>query len=669
MTALADDPQALHRCIRDLVACTALPAFGAGREPQAIVESLADVLWRNLGLDFVYVCVQGTPEEAAVEAVRSARQSDDASQAHAIGQALALWLKSADANPLPCIPNPVGDGMVRLIAIPIGVEGQYGMVAAGSRQTDFPTDSDRLLLNVGANQVAVWLREARLLAALREADRLKEQILAREQEARAELQRSAAELTEWKNRYEAAIQATGQLLYDWNSQTQEVLWGGQTEPLLGYSLEEMPKTLLDATALLHPHDRAAFAAEIKRACATKTPFHVECRMRTKDDVYITVENKGHFFSDSAGNAVHVVGFVADITARKQKEEESARLAAIVESSEDAILSKTLEGTILSWNRGAERLYNYTAEEVIGRPVSLLAPPEQQGEILRILERLRRGERIEHYETVRQKKDGTRVSISLTVSPVKNATGAIIGASAIARDITARKQAEIKVQRINAELEQFAYIVSHDLQEPLRTIASFVSLLAKRYQGRLDADAEEYIAFAVDGAQRMQQMIQGLLAYARVGGQTQKFTMVDCEKLLTHVINDLRSTITEQQATITHDPLPMILGDGDRLKQVFQNLLGNALKFRGEAPPCVHVSAQRVDGQWRFVVRDNGIGLNPQQAGRLFHVFQRLHPRSAYPGTGIGLAICKKIIEQHGGRIWVESTPGQGAAFFFTLAMG
>lgn len=662
MTALADDSQSLRRCIRDLVAFTALPAFWAGREPRAIVESLADVLWRTLGLDFVYVCVQGSPGEVALQAVRTAQQSDIAGQTQAISQALALWLKSADANPLSCIPNPAGSGMVRLIALPIGVEGRYGVVAAGSQQEDFPTESDRLLLNVGANQMAIWLREARLHAALREADQLKDQVLAREQEV-------CAELTEWKNRYEAAIQATGQLLYDWNSQTQQVLWGGETELLLGYSPEEMPKTLIGAMVLLHPQDRAAFSAEIKRVRATKTPFHLECRMRRKDGVYITVENKGHFFSDGVGNAVHVVGFVADITARKQKEEDSARLAAIVESSEDAILSKTLDGIILSWNRGAERLYGYTAEEVIGQSVALLAPPEQQDEIPRILERLRRGERLEHYETVRRKKDGTRVSISLTVSPVKNAAGEIIGASAIARDITARKQAETKVQRINAELQQFAYIVSHDLQEPLRTVASFVSLLAKRYQGRLDADAEEYITFAVDGARRMQQMIQGLLAYARVGGQTQKFAIVDCEELLTHVINDLRGAITAQQATITHDPLPTIPGDAVRLKQVFQNLLGNALKFRGEAPPCVHVSAQRVNGQWRFVVRDNGIGLNPQQAGRLFQVFQRLHPRSAYPGTGIGLAICKKIIEQHGGQIWVESAPGQGAAFFFTLAMG
>jgi light-regulated signal transduction histidine kinase (bacteriophytochrome) len=167
---------------------------------------------------------------------------------------------------------------------------------------------------------------------------------------------------------------------------------------------------------------------------------------------------------------------------------------------------------------------------------------------------------------------------------------------------------------------------------------------------------------------MQQMIKDLLAYTRAGDQAREFTAVDCEQLLARVEHDLQSAITAQQATITHDPLPTVPGDVVRLKQVFQNLLANALKFRGEAPPRVHVSVQRLNGQWRFGVRDNGIGIAPKQARRLFQVFQRLHPHSAYPGTGIGLAICKKIIEQHGGQIWVESAPEQGATFFFTLAM-
>jgi PAS domain S-box-containing protein len=769
---VADEVQYLRRCVRDLVAFTTLPAVWTGREPRAIVESLADVFLRTLGLDLVYICMKGSQDEVAHEAARAARQPEVAGQTQAIGRALARWLESADSSPPTSIPNPAGSGTVRLAVIPIGYEGEYGVVAAGSQRGGFPTELDRLLLNVGANQIAIWLQ--------------KDHLLAREQAARTDLQRVAAELAEWKNRYEAAIQATGQLLYDWNLQTQQVLWGGQPELSLGYSLEEMPRTLVGAMALLHPDDRAAFTAEIERVSATRTPLQLEYRLRRKDGAYITVESKGHFVLDSTGNATHMVGFVVDITARKQAEEDRARLAAIVESSEDAILSKTLDGVILSWNTSAERLYGYTAVEIIGQPVSLLAPPEQLEEMQRILEQLRQGERVEHYETVRRKKDGTRIAISLTVSPVKNAAGQVIGASAIARDITARKQAEEALREsedrfralVNAapamvwaatpdgtmsfvtdrwlqycglraeqlardwpqlvlhpddyeryvtqwtqalaqgtlyeievrnrrhdgeyrwfltravpartatgriigwygttldihdrklledELRQFSYIVAHDLNEPLRTIGTFVHLLARRYQGKLDATADEYITFVTDSAQRMQQMILDLLTYTRTGGQDLTLAPVDCEALLARVLIELQGAITESGATITHDPLPIVQGDAARLGQVLQNLIGNALKFRGEAPPQIQVSAQHEDHHWRFSVRDNGIGIDPRHAERIFQVFQRLHTRQEYAGTGIGLAICKKIIERHGGRIWVESRPGEGSIFYFTIS--
>src|SRR5262249_29049308 len=292
----------------------------------------------------------------------------------------------------------------------------------------------------------------------------------------------------------------------------------------------------------------------------------------------------------------------------------------------------------------------------------------------ILARLRRGERVDHFETVRQTKDGRLLDVSVTISPIWDEQGRIMGASKIARDITGRKQTErelarrtAELQRLNEELQQFAYIVSHDLNEPLRTVASFVSLLAKRYQGKLDANADKYIAFVVDGARRMQQMIQDLLSYTRAGGPAAERAAVDCEAVLAQVVSDLQAVITEQQATVTHDPLPTVTGEATRLKQVLQNLIASALKFRGEAPPRGDAWARRVDGHWQFAVRDNGIGIDPRQAGRLFQVFQRLHPRGEYPGTGIGLAICKKIVERHGGRIWVESQPGAGATFYFTIS--
>ena len=363
----------------------------------------------------------------------------------------------------------------------------------------------------------------------------------------------------------------------------------------------------------------------------------------------------------------------DITARKQAEEVRLRLAAIVESSDDAIISKSLDGVVTSWNIAAERIFGYRAEEMIGQSILRLLPEERQDEEFSILERLRRGEHMDHFETVRKTKDGRLLDMSITISPLRDIHGTIIGASKIARDITKQKQMERKLeeqtvalQRSNDELLQFARIVSHDLNEPLRTMSSFITLLVRRYQGKLDTEADEYMGFVTDGAKRMQEMIRDLLAYTRVGGPTEAFTSVDSEALLTRVLSDLQRVINNVKAEITHDPLPIVTGDAIRLGHVLQNLISNALKFRGPAPPRIHVSAQRDGDHWRFAVRDNGIGIDPTQAGGLFQVFRRLHTRNEYEGTGIGLAICKKIVEQHGGRIWVESQPGEGSIFCFTI---
>ena len=229
-----------------------------------------------------------------------------------------------------------------------------------------------------------------------------------------------------------------------------------------------------------------------------------------------------------------------------------------------------------------------------------------------------------------------------------------------------KQAIAALKRSNRELEQFAYVASHDLQEPLRMVSSFTQLLAKRYQGKLDKDADEFIAYIVAGAKRMQALINDLLTYSRVDTRGKSFEPIDSEAVFDQAIANLRVAIEEGEAVITHDPLPSLIADDSQIVQLFQNLLGNAIKFHGKEPPRIHVSAKQKGNEWVFSFRDNGIGIAPEYFDRIFIIFQRLHGREEYPGTGTGLAICKKIVERHGGRIWVESAPSKGSTFYFTI---
>ncbi|MBI5522155.1 MAG: PAS domain S-box protein [Desulfarculus sp.] len=348
------------------------------------------------------------------------------------------------------------------------------------------------------------------------------------------------------------------------------------------------------------------------------------------------------------------------------EQQALKLAAIVESSTDGIISKGLDGLITSWNQGAEQIYGYQAEEVLGRHTSMLAPPERAGEISAILDQIKQGQAVSHFETVRRRKDGSFFDVSLNVSPLRDSQGQVIGASTIARDITERKLAQAELARSNAELEQFAYVASHDLQEPLRIVTNYLQLLERRNKGRLDADAEKFITQAVKGAARMRGLIQDLLAYSRVGTRGKSLELVSAETVMEDVQANLKIAIEACGAVVTSDPLPTVRADASQLGQLMQNLVGNALKFRGTDPPRVHVSARREGGEWVFAVRDNGIGIEPQYLERIFGVFQRLHTRAEYPGTGIGLAICRRIVERHKGRIWVESRPGQGTAFYFSI---
>lgn len=245
------------------------------------------------------------------------------------------------------------------------------------------------------------------------------------------------------------------------------------------------------------------------------------------------------------------------------------------------------------------------------------------------------------------------------------------------ELTERKRMEEEQERLladlarsNRELEQFAYVASHDLQEPLRMVGSYMQLLERKYKGKLDEQADEYISFAVDGAVRMQKLIEGLLAYSRIARGRRELRLVDANKAFTEAVSNLSAATEESHATVTKDDLPTISGDETQLVQLFQNLIGNAMKFRKPAiAPLVHIAAEKRGREWVFCVRDNGIGISPEYYDRVFLIFQRLHSRAQYPGTGIGLALCKRIVERHRGRIWIESVPGEGTSFFFTIPCG
>jgi PAS domain S-box-containing protein len=350
------------------------------------------------------------------------------------------------------------------------------------------------------------------------------------------------------------------------------------------------------------------------------------------------------------------------------------LASIVEGSDDAIISKDLTGIITSWNKGAERIFGYTAEEAVGRPITMIAAPERLNEMPSILERVKRGERVDHYETIRQTKTGRRVHISLTVSPIYDEAGRIIGASKIARDISDRvaaeqalaKQAE-RLARANADLQQFAYITSHDLKEPLRTVVACTELFLSKSGEKLDAEDRQILGYVISAAKRMTDMISDLLPYARTLSEELPAESLKISQVVDWAVNNLHLAIESSGAEISYQPesLPSVRGNKLALVQLFQNLLGNAIKYCSSEPPRIAIWAERRENGWCFFVRDNGIGIAPAYHKRIFTLFQRLQPQQC-PGTGVGLALCRTIVQGHGGEIWVESEEGKGATFIFTL---
>ena len=488
-------------------------------------------------------------------------------------------------------------------------------------------------------------------------------------------------LARMEGRYRGLLEAAPDAMVVVNQGGEIVLLNVQAEKQFGYRRDELlgqkVKNIIPrgfAERLIADEKRS-----VEDALAQQIGTGIELIALRKNGTEFPIEIMLSPLDSAEG--ILVTAAIRDISVRKEAEKHLARMEGryrgLLEAAPDAMVVVNQKGDIVLLNVQAEKQFGYHRDELVGQRMKNIIPAgfaeRLIADALRSTEDALAQQIGTGIEITGRRKDGTEFPIEIMLSPLESAEGVLV--TAAIRDITTRKVAEAhllykveELNRSNEELGQFAYIASHDLQEPLRMVASYTQLLARRYKGRLDSDADEFIAFAVDGANRMQRLIQDLLAYSRVGTKGKELRETSSEEALQRAILNLRGAIADSGAMVTHDLLPPVLADETQLVQLFQNLIGNAIKYQNSGVPRIHISAiKNGGGKWTFSVRDNGLGIDPQYFERIFVMFQRLHKREEFAGTGIGLAICKKIVERHGGEISVQSQPGKGSTFSFALA--
>ncbi|MCA9258232.1 MAG: PAS domain S-box protein [Planctomycetales bacterium] len=530
-------------------------------------------------------------------------------------------------------------------------------------------------------------RAAELEAAVAELEAIREEdsrralavlnIMSDLRRERSQLQREAEVRQRAEQQFRSVVESAPSPMIMIDRSRTIVLANRAAETMFGYAREEIIGQPIE---MLVPH---RFRADHPQRCEKFLRNPHTTSLGQGRELYGLRKDGTEFVAEIGLNpitthdGVFILSSIVDLTAHKQALESTARLAAVVASSHDAIVSVSLDGKIASWNRGAALMYGYELPAALGKHCAMLAPVERRDEIEELLRRVAVGETVENWETRLRRRDGSTIDVAITASPIRDAAGLVVGSSMISRDVTQQKIEAEKLahyardlERSNRELEQFAYVASHDLKEPLRMVASYAQLLGEDYSGQLDSQADRYIAYAIDGAQRMSALIDDLLNYSRVGRTDAPFEPTSLDQVVREALRDLRVRMTDLDARIVVPrQLPQVLGNSTRLSQLFLNLLGNALKFRHpDRKPEVHISASVTDVDCEIAITDNGIGIASDYHERIFDVFQRLHTVDEYPGTGIGLAVCKKIVEHHGGVIRVTSTPDEGTTFFFTLPL-
>jgi PAS domain S-box-containing protein len=461
-----------------------------------------------------------------------------------------------------------------------------------------------------------------------------------------------------------------------------ILRANETElRMMGYAREEyVGRNIADFHV-----DRSVIDDILRRLRSNEILHDVPARVRTKSGQVLDV-----LIDSSAlmrdGRFVHTRCFTRDVTEYRKAAAARALLAAVVESSDDAIVTKRLDSVITSWNRGAERLFGYRQDEVVGKPITIIIPDELRSEEDTIIAKLKRGERVEHFETRRRAKDGTILDVSLTISPIKDENGRIVGASKVARDVTERRLAEDKIRKLNselehrvrertssleealAELEAFSYTVAHDLRAPLRSIHTFGQMLLEDHSAQLDEPGKKYLSQMIEGGARMDALTSDLLTYSRVSRQEAALAPLNLESVVERVLEELKTELHERKARVEIEhPLGDILANDLLVGQAMTNLISNAAKFVAPGvEPRIRIRSEMKGNSVRLWVEDNGIGIEPEYQGKLFKVFERIHSRETYPGTGIGLAIVRRALERMGGRWGVESAPGEGSKFWIEM---